>query len=180
MNETVTLNATINFTSSGSTVPTGTVVYKDGATALCTFPSTGTSAFTGGVVPACAVPFSSQGTHSITAVFTSSNSNFSNTTSNTLSQAVSQTATTTSVASTPNPSNVNQSVAFTATVTPQYTAGTALPTGKVTFTNTTSSTTLCANLTIVAGVVPVCNYTFATAGSRSACSQQPQCLSSSL
>jgi len=165
VNETVTLNATINFTSSGSTVPTGTVVYKDGATALCTFPSTGTSAFTGGVVPACAVPFSSQGTHSITAVFTSSNSNFSNTTSNTLSQAVSQTATTTSVASTPNPSNVNQSVAFTATVTPQYTAGTALPTGKVTFTNTTSSTTLCANLTIVAGVVPVCNYTFATAGS---------------
>ena len=160
----VTFNATINFTSSGSTVPTGTVVYYDGATKLCTSPSTGTSAFTGGVVPACAVPLSSAGNHSITAVFTSSNSNFSNATSNALSQVVSQTATTTTVVSTPNPSNVNQSVAFTATVTPQYTAGTALPTGKVTFTNTTSSTTLCANLTIVAGVVPVCNYTFTSSG----------------
>ncbi len=160
----VTFNATVNFTSSGATVPTGTVVYKDGATALCTFPSTGTSAFTGGIVPACAVPLSAAGTHSITAAFTTSNTNFSSATSSILSQVVNQTATTTAVVSTPNPSNVNQSVAFTATVTPAFTAGTAKPTGTVTFTNTTSATTLCPNLTIVAGVVPVCNYTFTTAG----------------
>ena len=161
----VTFNATINFTSSGATVPTGTVVYYDGATALCTFPGSGTSAFTGGIVPACAVPLSAAGTHSITAAFTTSNTNFSSVTSSILSQVVNQTATTTTVVSTPNPSNVNQSVAFTATVTPAFTAGTAIPTGKVTFTNTTSSTTLCANLAIVAGVVPVCNSTFAASGS---------------
>ncbi len=155
VDELVTFNATINFTSSGSTVPTGTVVYYDGATTLCTFPTAGSSAFTGGIVPACAVALSSQGNHSITAAFTTSDTNFSSKTSSILTQVVNQAATTTTVAATPSPSTVNQLVTFTATVTRAFTAGTATPTGKVTFTlaSTTAAspapgTVLCLNVPV--------------------------------
>ena len=136
VNQPVAFTATIGYPS-GPLVPTGTVVYSDGATTLCTFPATGSSAFTGGVVPPCTVPLSSQGTHIIKAAFNPSDSNFSGS-NGTFSQVVNTTTTTTFAVSSPNPSAVNQSVTFTATVTPQYPttafAGQATPTGTVAFT----------------------------------------------
>jgi hypothetical protein len=163
VNEQVTLNATISFAGSGTggPVPTGTVTYFDGGTALpnCTFPSAGSSSFTGGVVPACLVAFTSTGSHSITATFTSSNTNnfLSSPASNAVPQSVAADPTTVSVNSSPNPSSTNTPVAFTATVTPQYTAGTALLSGTVTFTLTsttgvtpapTTPLVLCANASV--------------------------------
>ena len=59
-------------------------------------------------------------------------SNFAGSTSNIVSQVVTQATTTTTVASSENPSNAGQSVTFTATVVPEY-SGTV--TGTVTFTN---------------------------------------------
>jgi hypothetical protein len=165
VNQQVTFNATINFVTSGTAQPTGTVTYSDGATALtgCTFTATTAAPFTGGSVPACTVPLLTQGTHSITAAY-SGDSNFSKSTGS-LSQTVNSTATTTTVVSSPNPSAVNASVTFTATVTPTY-SGATKPTGTVTFTNTstTPATTLCSE-TLSGGVVPVCNYTFTSSGS---------------
>jgi hypothetical protein len=163
VNQAVTFNAAISF-SSGTSVPTGTVTYYDGAAALtgCTFTATSGSPFTGGVVPPCTVPLLTQGTHSITAKY-SGDSNFSGATSSPISQVVNPTATTTSVVSSPNPSAVNAQVTFTATVTPTYTAGTTQPTGTVTFTNTTSATTLCTK-TLSGGTVPPCTYTFTATG----------------
>ncbi len=161
VNQLVTFTATIN-TNSGSTVPQGTMTYTDtsNSTTLCTV----TLAVSGNV-PACTFAFATAGTHTISAAFTSSNSNFSNGTSNLLSQPVNATSTTTTLSSLPASSGVNQSVAFTAVVTPG-TTGTAKPTGTVVFTDTTTSTVLCSK-TLSAGVVPVCNFTFTSSGSNS-------------
>ncbi len=164
VNQAATFNATISFPG-GSSVPTGTVTYFDGASALagCVFTGTVGSPFTGGVVPPCSATFTTSGSHPITAKY-SGDSNFNTATSPILSQVVNATATTTTLVSTPNPSAVNAQVSFTATVTPGF-AGTVKPTGTVTFTDTSTSTTLCSALAISAGTVPVCNYTFTTSGS---------------
>jgi hypothetical protein len=158
VNQPVTFTATIN-TNNGSTVPQGTMTYTDTSTSttLCTVTLT-----VSGNVPACPAAFAIAGTHLISATYTSSNSNFSNGNSNVLSQPVNATSTTTSLSSLPAASGVNQSVAFTAVVTPGF-IGTAKPTGSVVFTDTSTATTLCTKA-LVAGVVPVCNFTFTSAG----------------
>jgi hypothetical protein len=69
------------------------------------------------------------GTNSITAVY-GGDSNFTGSTSKAVKQVVSKAATTTTLASSLNPSNVGQSVTFTASVTPEF-SGTV--TGKVAF-----------------------------------------------
>jgi hypothetical protein len=59
------------------------------------------------------------GTDSITAVY-GGDSNFAGSRSNTVSQVVNKATTTTTLASSQNPSNFGQSVTFTASVTPQF------------------------------------------------------------
>jgi hypothetical protein len=171
VNESVTLNATINFASSGSSVPTGIVVYNDSTTPtpLCTFGSTGSpSTFTGGVVPACVVAFTSPGSHSLTATFTSSNTNnfLSSPASNAVPQSVSKDSTTVTVGSSPsNPSSANVEVTFTATVSPVHTAGSDQPTGTVTFTLTSTTAASPAPGTVLcsaASVATIANVTTAT------------------
>jgi hypothetical protein len=161
VNQSVTFTATIN-TISGATAPSGTMIFTDGATTLCTVTLTAT-----GIVPACPFAFLSPGTHTVTASY-SGDANFKPGASAPLAQGVSAAATTTSVVSLPNPSAVNQAVNFTATVTSAFTAGTDLPTGMVVFTNTSTSpaTTLCSK-TLSNGMAPVCTYTFASSGSNS-------------
>jgi len=168
VNQPVVFSATISVANSGSAQPTGSVVYADAGTAIpgCTFGSAGSPVvFTGGVVPSCTVGFSSSSTvvaHSIVATFTSANSNFTSAPSNAVSQVVNKATPVTSVTSLPNPAAVNAAVTATATVTSTYTAGTAVPTGNVVFT-TNPATTSCTE-TIVAGVVPVCTFKFASKG----------------
>ena len=165
VNQPVTFNATISVTTSGTAQPTGSVVYADGATVLCTFGTLGAPVtFTGGIVPACTVPLSSAATHSITATFTTSNSNFSSAVSNTVPQIVSKATPVTSVVSSPNPSTVNAQVTATATVAPPFTVGNAVPSGNVVFT-TTPATTTCTVTITAAGVVPPCIFTFTASGS---------------
>jgi large repetitive protein len=161
VNQPVSFNATINVPNSGTAQPIGSVVYADGGTALpgCTFGSVGTPVtFTNGIVSPCQVPLSSVATHSIVATFTSANSNFTSGASNTISQVVNKATPVTSVVSSPNPSAVNTQVTATATLTLPFTAGTALPSGNVTFA-TTPATTTCTE-TIAAGIVPSCSFTF--------------------
>jgi hypothetical protein len=69
------------------------------------------------------------GTDSITAVY-AGDSNFAASTSKAVSQVVSKATSTTALVSSKNPSNVGQSVTFTATVTPQFSG---VPTGTVSF-----------------------------------------------
>ncbi|HXP08168.1 MAG TPA: Ig-like domain repeat protein [Acidobacteriaceae bacterium] len=119
----VTFTATVSPTA-GTSVPTGAVQFSVDGTAV------------GGPVTLVngAATFTSStltiGTHSVKAVYTPDTGNFT-TSIGSVSQVVNPAATTTTVASSVNPSAFMQSVTFTATVAP--TAGTALPTGTVQF-----------------------------------------------
>jgi len=116
----VTFTATV--TSAAAGTPTGTVTFKDGANSLGTVTlnasgqaSLGTAAF-------------SVGTHTITVVYGGSLT-FATSTSGTLTETVNRAASTTTLASSANPSALGQAVTFTATVSG---AG-GVPTGTVTF-----------------------------------------------
>ena len=123
-NQGVTLTATVT-TASGT--PTGTVTFYNGGTTLGTATlSSGTATFATAALPA--------GTDSITAVY-GGNGTYAVSTSPALSQNVYKAETETTLSSSLNPSVVNQSVTFTATVVGQY-GGT--PTGTVTFLNGSS------------------------------------------
>jgi hypothetical protein len=118
----VTFTVTVGPTSGGGT-PTGTVQFLDNGNPL------GSAAPLSGGSASLTTKALSAGPHSITASY-SGDSNFSGSTSDGLSQNVNQAGTTTSVASSQNPSVSGQSVTFTATVV-SLTSGT--PTGTVQF-----------------------------------------------
>jgi hypothetical protein len=118
---------TATVTSSTGT-PTGTVTFKDGSTTL------GTGALSSGKATFSTLTLA-VGTHSITAVYTST-TDFGGSTSPVLTQTVNQAITKTTVVSSLNPSTSGATVKFTATVT----SGGGTATGTVTFKD--GSTTL--------------------------------------
>ncbi len=112
-----TYGSSVTFTATVSpSTATGTVTIKDGSTTLgtCTL-SSGSCTY--------ATSALSAGSHSMTAVY-GGNSNFSGSTSTILTQTVNQASTTTSLASSLNPSTYGSGVALTATVTPSTATGT--------------------------------------------------------
>ena len=116
----VTFTATV--TSQGSGTPTGTVTFTYGDTILCNAePLTGE-------VATCAYSALPQGSDIVTAAY-SGNANFAPSSSGSFNQTVLPTTTTT-LASSANPSMSGSSVTFTTTVT---TSGSTAPTGTVTF-----------------------------------------------
>jgi len=125
--QTVTFIAVVS--SDAGTPSNGeTVSFLKGETVIGTGTLTGGSAsFTTSSLPA--------GASSITAVY-GGDSNFAGSTSKAVKQVVDKATTTTSLVSSLNPSNLGQSVTFTATVTPQF-SGT--PAGTVTFTDGTTT-----------------------------------------
>ncbi len=126
--QSVTFTATVNPTGPGS--PTGIVTFWDGATELGSFALNGKSA-------SLSTSSLSLGSHSITAGY-GGDIAFSPSTSLVVTQTVSAaaTATSTTVASSVNPSNFGQSVMFTALVTA---SGSGTPTGTVTFKDGTTT-----------------------------------------
>jgi hypothetical protein len=109
LGQTVTLSATIVPSVSGSAVG-GTVTFFDGATAVGT-------AYPSNNVAQLAISSLAAGSHSITAK-AAGDANFSGSTSAVLTQSVSQGATTTTVASSLNPSAFGQAVTFVASIQP--------------------------------------------------------------
>jgi len=122
-----------------SGVPTGTVVFSDGATTLCT------QTLAGGIAT-CTASTLTAGIHHILATYTPDSTSYLSS-SATSTQVIQQTSipTTTSLISSLNPSNPGQSVTFTATVTAS--TGGNNPTGLITFTdgNTTLGTQTLVN-----------------------------------
>src|SRR5262249_53544882 len=112
----VTFAATVT-PSSGTSTPTGTVSFFDGATLL------GSSALDANGLALFSTSSLSVGTHSITAQY-GGDATFAGSTSSPQSQSVSKANTTTALTSNRNPSKVNQSVTFTATVSPSAATGT--------------------------------------------------------
>src|SRR6266566_128044 len=121
---------TASVTSPVTGTPTGTVTFQDGASALGTGTlSGGTATFTTSALTA--------GTHSITAIY-GGDANFTGSTSPILTQTINQTASSTSVASSNNPSISGTAVTFTATVT---SSATGTPTGTGTLSGGTATFT---------------------------------------
>src|SRR5262249_58437238 len=108
----------------GSGTPTGTVTFLDGTTVL------GTGSLSGGTASFSTAALSVSG-HSITASY-GGDGNFTTSTSAVLTQTVNQDGTSTSLASSANPSVFGQTVIFTATVTANA-PGRGTPTGTMTF-----------------------------------------------
>ncbi len=117
--EAVTFTATV---SGPGGVPTGSVTFSDGATVLGTVPLTGGRA-------SLTTAALSAGHHDITASYSGDATYAAS--SDDLTQRVRRNDSSTSVTSSPNPSNPGQSVTFTATVS----ASGPAPTGTVTFTD---------------------------------------------
>ena len=122
--QSVTFTATV--TGSGGT-PAGSVNFRDGSSSISGCSS---RTLTGGQAT-CTTIGLSQNAHTITAVYTSTDSYFLGGTSSALTQDVVNYASTTSVSSSPRPSTFGQSVTFTSTVT--RSGGSYSPTGTVTF-----------------------------------------------
>jgi sugar lactone lactonase YvrE len=112
-----TLGQSATFTAAVTpSTSTGTVQFYDGSTSLGTGTLTsGSATFTTSAL--------SQGSHSITANY-SGDANNAGSSSPAIQQTVNKTSTTTSLASSPNPSTVGASVTLTATVTPTSATGT--------------------------------------------------------
>ena len=120
----VTLTATVSAVSPAAGVPTGTVTFRDGNTALAVVTLVNGSA-------SLTISTLATGNHSLTAVYGGSPS-FLGSTSPVVNQAVNLLNTSTSLTSTPNPSTTGQAVTLTATVSPVPPAS-GVPTGTVTF-----------------------------------------------
>lgn len=127
VNDSVTFTATV--TPHASAVPlSGTVTFTDNGTAIrgCAVPVDPTTG-----VAVCTTSALTGGTHSIVATY-GSDTNYSSSNNN-VTQSVNPAASATAVASSGSPSTVNQSVTFTATVTP-FSSSVKLS-GTVTFTD---------------------------------------------
>ncbi len=151
--ETVTFTATVTVNPPASGTPTGSVDFKDGATLLSTVSLTAGSA-------SYSTNTLSVGTHTITADY-SGDTNYDVSTG-TVSQVVEKADTSTSVASSVNPSVFGQSVTFTATiaVASPGTTAVAYPGGTVTF-NDGATTLGTGSVSTTAGVTTA-TYTTST------------------
>ncbi|HZP65163.1 MAG TPA: Ig-like domain repeat protein, partial [Rudaea sp.] len=128
--QSVKFTATVTDTAAGSSaVPTGAVQFVvDGANF-----GTPVTLVSGSATSASTTTLSASGSpHTVTANFVNADGNFSNSTGTlTGGQNVAPASTSTGVTSSQNPSVINQSVTFTATITNSSTA--AVPTGSVQF-----------------------------------------------
>ena len=127
----VTFTATVAVTSPGSGTPTGTVTFSEGSTTL------GTGSLNGSGQATYATSTLSIGSHTVTASY-GGDTNFTGSTSGSVAQMVNKVSTTTTVASSNNPSVAGQSVTFTASVAP-VAPGSGTPTGTVDFTDGATS-----------------------------------------
>jgi len=154
----VTLTATVSPTASAATAPTGTVNFFDGTSLL------GAAALTGGNPDTASFKTATLavGSHSLSAVY-QGDTNFTVSTSDTLSQTVNRAFTTTSVFPSVDPSQVSQSVTYTAiaTTTPP---GSGIPTGTFAFSDSGVPIAECASVPATGGQA-TCEVTYSSVGS---------------
>jgi large repetitive protein len=122
--EEVTFTATVSPAGVSSNTPTGTIVFDDGQTPIEVLSLTnGSASFNTSAL--------TTGSHNITVTY-GGDANFAPSTSTILTQVVDKASTTTTLLGAPNPANVGQTIALTATVT-AVSPGAGTPTGTVTF-----------------------------------------------
>jgi len=162
----VTYTATIHVASPGAGTPTGYVEFTDGSTPVATCGGTSGALLsaTSTDTATCNVTYSASGSHTITAQYLGDPDDAPSTSSQ-LVQGVTKVATTTSVASSANPSAVGQAVTYTATVT-VTTPGTGTPTGAVAFFDGTTAISTCAAqpLSATSTDTATCKVTYSASG----------------
>jgi hypothetical protein len=149
----VTFTATITATGS----PTGTVIFKDGTTAI----GSGTvinkvASFTRSSTSPLTIA-----SHTITATY-SGDAAFAGSTSNAVLQVVNKATTTLTLSGNPNPSALGGAVTFASSVTAAPAAGP--PTGTVSFFNGGTAITGCVNVVVQSGLAS-CTTSTLTVGS---------------
>jgi hypothetical protein len=122
--QSITLTATVTGATTGGSVPSGTVTFKDGTTVL------GTATLSNGVATLSTAALA-VGSHSITAVY-SGDSNFTRSTSAAVTETINQATTTTTLTSSASKAVVGQLLTLTATISVGA-PGAAAPSGTVTF-----------------------------------------------
>jgi hypothetical protein len=150
--QTASWNAAVSSTVSGTL--SGTLTFSAGSTVLCTAVPlvSGTASCSSGVAPA--------GSPLVTAVFTSTASNYTGSTSNPLSQAVTTASTTSALTdSTGWTIPHSQPTTITDTVSPQY-SGT--PAGTATFYSGGVAITGCSSVTLTSGAAACTTSALAT------------------
>ena len=147
VNQSVIFTATVS--SSGGT-PTGSVSFSDNGSPIgaCT-----SLALNGNGVATCSFAALTAGAHTILAAYNGS-TNFS-ASSGSVTQNVNKASTTVALASSQNPSVVNQPVTFTATITPSFGGG-VIPTGSVTFTDNSVAIANCSAVPVAANGTAAC------------------------
>jgi len=148
LGQSVTFTATV---TSGAGVPSGTVKFTEGATTL----ASGVALNASGIATFSTTALTA-GSHTVTATFTDGTA-FAGSSGTAAAQVV-QSVTSTSLASSFNPSGIGQSVTFTATVS--STGG--VPAGTVTFTD--GATTLTSGVAVNASGVATFTTTTLAAG----------------
>ena len=169
VNQNVTFNATVSAPqgTSAPIQPTGSVVFAQGGTTLCTVNLNITN---NPATASCVANFSkaiaSPGS-SVTATY-SGDANFLSGTPASTKQIVTAAGSKTTLISGLNPSTVNQVVTFTAAISPTGGGtGTATPSsGTILYTNTSTNpvTNLCPAQNVTTGNVPTCAYPFSASG----------------
>lgn len=162
VDQSVTITATVTTTANAPVKPAGTISFLINSAASPDCPNMTINTTTG--MASCTTSALVAPADTISASYT--DPNYTATTVQ-IGQNVSKVTAQTSVSSSSPSAQVNQSVMFTATVTPPTGAGTGtLPSGGVTFKQ--GSTTLCSGVTLMAGSVSStasCPYTFGTVSS---------------
>ena len=158
-NQQVTLTATVSPVPDG-----GTVAFSDGGTTIAACAARPVSTSTS--IATCTQNYPSPASHSVTAAFGGTNS-FTASTAVALTETVHKAATTTTIASSLDPSVSNQSVTFTATTLP-VAPGTGQPTGTVAFSDGATVIAACASQPVnAASGVATCEQTYATPANHS-------------
>ena len=157
VNQTVTFTATFVGLPTGGAQPQGTVSYYDTLVGASPISTCTNLAVVSGAIPNCTETMFVAGTHNISAVFTTSDSNFQNISSSLFPEIVAQNTTSVTVTSPNGTSVTDQVLTFTATVTPGTLtpagSGTTVPTGTVAFTYVLNGNS-----------APICSPTVTTAG----------------
>jgi hypothetical protein len=157
----VTYTATVAITAPGTGTPTGKVEFFDSGTAITACGTTG-GALSGTTAICTVTPYSSTGSHTITAQYLGDSNYLASGVSGSISQVVSADATSvvltstsgaSSSTSTPGSSVTGQSITYSAAVSANS-PGSGTPSGTVTFTYTPSggkAVTMCATVALVSG-----------------------------
>ncbi|MET3960627.1 hypothetical protein ABIE44_000561 [Marmoricola sp. OAE513] len=151
----ITFTANVSVLAPGAGAPSGTIVFKDGATTIGSEPVSAST----GEQASITVSNLSVGSHAITATYSGDDS-FNGSVGNT-AQTVTRAQTTTSITSSQNPAANGEGVQFTATVSP-VAPGAGVPTGTVRF--FVNGANLGGSYPLVDGVVTSPNFASLTPG----------------